>query len=542
MRFALGGISCECNGFAAGETGTEYFRQTGFLLAGEEMLSLRNTSAEIGGAIDLLTKAAEKGSAAGKLQATVEIVPLLGARANSAAPLSNACWNELRSGLLSRLGAAVQTAPVDAVLLAMHGNMCVGNAPGEPVNLDPEGTLARDVRRIVGADSCVVMTVDLHANITPLMIEQLDACISYDHYPHDDIFRTGQRAAWLMLRAARGEVKPVLVASKINMMQTAMKATTIIRPDGSHGVGGALMLSAKRAEQEEGWSQPFLDPWENEWFTGSRHYGRHVHPASDSGNPADDQSRAVLTASMNFIHPHNDFPDMGNTAVVCVDAMHPIVFDGADRTGSHAAAVSLGTVVSDRLVMQFWERREEFAVEAYTVEEAVRRGRATQGLILLLELADCAGGGASSDSSALVRELLACGAGQSESEMCLSMCVDPVSAAACVAAGEGATVALDLGHGLDPKWGDGPLPVSGKVTRVTTVGKFKYDGGPFGGTEAAMGECGIGCQASNDRPTLDDCVVTAVYLCCACSRSLRSVGGGGSGRQHPRAGDVQRHI
>ena len=80
MRFALGGISCECNGFAAGETGTEYFRQTGFLLAGEEMLSLRNTSAEIGGAIDLLTKAAEKGSAAGKLQATVEIVPLLGAR------------------------------------------------------------------------------------------------------------------------------------------------------------------------------------------------------------------------------------------------------------------------------------------------------------------------------------------------------------------------------------------------------------------------------------------------------------------------------
>ena len=32
LRFALGGISCECNGFAAGETETEYFRQTGFVL------------------------------------------------------------------------------------------------------------------------------------------------------------------------------------------------------------------------------------------------------------------------------------------------------------------------------------------------------------------------------------------------------------------------------------------------------------------------------------------------------------------------------
>lgn len=32
LRFALGGISCECNGFAAGETETDYFRQTGFVL------------------------------------------------------------------------------------------------------------------------------------------------------------------------------------------------------------------------------------------------------------------------------------------------------------------------------------------------------------------------------------------------------------------------------------------------------------------------------------------------------------------------------
>jgi hypothetical protein len=356
-----------------------YFQQTGFLLAGDEMLALRSTSAEIGGAIDLLTKAAEAQADDEVLEsAVVEIVPLLGARANSAAPLSNACWDELCSGLLSRLEAAVKNHPVDAVLLAMHGNMCVGNTPGKPVNLDPEGTLARDVRRLVGPDSCVVMTVDLHANVTPLMVEQVDACISYDHYPHDDIFRTGQRAAWLMLRTARGEVKPVLVASKINMMQTAMKATTIVQPDGSHGVGGALMLSAKRAEQPEGWSEPFLDPWSNEWITGSRHYGQDVHPVGG------EQYRAVLTTSMNFIHPHNDFPDMGNSAVVCVDALHPTVGCGTDSTSRYDAAVRIGLDVSDRLVMEFWDRREEFAVEAYTVQEAVSKGRGMDGLVLLL--------------------------------------------------------------------------------------------------------------------------------------------------------------
>ncbi len=464
------------------------------------MLALRSTSAEIGGAIDLLTKAAEVGDVDEDIisQDAVEIVPLLGARANSAAPLSNACWYELRCGLLSRLEAAVATHPVDAVLLAMHGNMCVGNAPGKPVDLDPEGTLATDVRRLVGPDSCVVMTVDLHANVTPLMVAQLDACISYDHYPHDDIFRTGQRAAWLMLRAARGEVKPVLVASKINMMQTAMKATTIIQPDGSMGVGGALMLSAKRAEQQEGWSEPFLDPWNNEWFTGSRHYGRDVRTAGDEHS----MYQAVLTASMNFIHPHNDFPDMGNSAVVCVDALHPAIGGAADSTSRYDGAVSTGTQISDRLVMEFWERREQFAVEAYTVDEAVSKGRGMDGLVLLLELADCAGGGAASDSSTVVRELLECGAGRTKDEMCLSMCVDPISATACVAAGEGAIVDLSLGHGLDPKWGKGPLSVSGRVTRVNTTGVFTYTGGPFGGTEAAMGAHEITSRCSSRPPYL----------------------------------------
>jgi hypothetical protein len=123
--------------------------------------------------------------------------------------------------------------------------------------------------------------------------------------------------------------------------------------------------------------------------------------------------------------------------------------------------------------------------------------------VLLLELADCAGGGAASDSSTLVRELLACGAGSTEDEPCLSMCVDAVSAAACVAAGEGATIDLPaLGHRLDPKWaelmddegGGGPLAVRGVVGAVTEVGEFTYSGGPFGGTETSMGKCSLLCS------------------------------------------------
>ena len=169
LRFALAGISCECNGFAAGETDTAYFEQTGFLLADADLLALRSTSAELGGSVDLLLKAADE-AAAGKQRRAIELVPLLGARANSAAPLSNACWAELRSGVLTRLEAAVAAGPIAGVHLAMHGNMCVGNTPGEPVDLDPEGTIAADVRALVGPGCCVVMTLDLHANITERMV------------------------------------------------------------------------------------------------------------------------------------------------------------------------------------------------------------------------------------------------------------------------------------------------------------------------------------------------------------------------------------
>ena len=316
LRFALGGISCECNGFAAGECDVAYFEQTGFMLAGDAMLQLRDTSAEIGGALDLLLKQ-QQGQPS--THDAIEPVLLLGARANSAAPLSNACWAELRGGLLARLRAAVDKAPLAGVMLAMHGNMCVGNTPGQPVDLDPEGTLAEDVRAIVGPSTLIVMTLDLHANVTPLMASHLDACISYDHYPHDDIFRTGQKAAWLMLRAARGEIKPALVCSKINMMQTALRGSTILRPDGSAiGPGGQMLLDAKQYEDPGMWDGPaFSDPWENKELRGSCHYGHTVeHIVGGMPGRHWPPPGHVLLTSLNFIHPHNDFPDMGNCATV----------------------------------------------------------------------------------------------------------------------------------------------------------------------------------------------------------------------------------
>ncbi|WP_163484808.1 M81 family metallopeptidase, partial [Escherichia coli] len=54
--------------------------------------------------------------------------------------------------------------------------------------------LAR-VRRVIGKDVPLVTSLDLHANVTPQMMELADALIAYRTYPHVDMAETGRASA-----------------------------------------------------------------------------------------------------------------------------------------------------------------------------------------------------------------------------------------------------------------------------------------------------------------------------------------------------------
>jgi microcystin degradation protein MlrC len=120
--------------------------------------------------------------------------------------------------------------------------------------------------------------------------------------------------------------------------------------------------------------------------------------------------------------------------------------------------------------------------DVLTVDEAVKRGRAIEGgPILLVDNADCAGGGAAGDSVAVLRAFLAMGV----DERTHLMVVDPDAAEACAAAGIGGVLTFAVGHRVDRTWGD-PIVVTGRVAHLSD-GRFRYDGGAFGGTIASMG-------------------------------------------------------
>ncbi len=87
--------------------------------------------------------------------------------------------------------------------------------------------------------------------------------------------------------------------------------------------------------------------------------------------------------------------------------------------------------------------------KASSCSEAIRRGLQGDGTVLLVETADCCGGGAAGDSVATLKTLLQA----NPQPVALVPVVDPIAATECHAAGIGSFVTVRLGHNVDPKWG-----------------------------------------------------------------------------------------
>ena len=187
VRIAIGQFMEESNTFVRQRADLEHFRATQLLYGDEIVRRLRGTRAEVGGFLDVLDPAG------------VEVVPTVAANAVSSGPVTRATFEHVRDALLERLATA---GPVDGVLLALHGAMVLEDGP------DGEGEFLAAVRKAIGPDVPLVATLDLHATITPRMVQEADALVGYDTYPHIDLYETGAKAATLLLRTVRGRSAP----------------------------------------------------------------------------------------------------------------------------------------------------------------------------------------------------------------------------------------------------------------------------------------------------------------------------------------------
>jgi microcystin degradation protein MlrC len=402
MRIAIGALLFEGNSLSPGRATLDDFANK-YLCRGQEVLGLAESGVEIAGALTVLREAG------------CEPVPLLATHGGSGGRVTAETYAALRGGMLDALRLA---STVDGVYLALHGAMLV-----EGID-DPEGDLLRATRDIIGPDVPLVVSCDMHANVTPAMSDLADAIVGYQHYPHDDIFETGTRAAGLLVRAVRRQVRLTMAVRKI----------------------AAIWPPFRQGTKEPGVMADFY---------------RQARAWEASGD--------LLAASYFPAQPWLDVPDVGFSAV-CVS-------DGN---------LEMAEALADRLVRTAWARRHDFSTPMLSLETALEEGRHVEGgPVVLVELADCVGAGATGDSAQVLAAYLAAGM----EESLVVQVVDPQTVAAAEGAGPGGSFAAEIGNRMGSDYG-APVKARAQVVRLVE-GRFRYSGGLMSGIEASMGRSAV---------------------------------------------------
>src|SRR6267154_6033360 len=104
-----------------------------------------------------------------------EMVPTISCTATPSAHVTKDAFERIVKVMVDGIAAA---GPLDAVYLDLHGAMVTEHLD------DGEGEVLARVRKAIGNDLPLVASLDLHANVSPEMVDHADALIAYRTYPH----------------------------------------------------------------------------------------------------------------------------------------------------------------------------------------------------------------------------------------------------------------------------------------------------------------------------------------------------------------------
>ncbi len=187
-RIAIGGFLHETNTFAPTKADYTAFQQGGGWPAMCEGADLLNVMRGINvGAAGFVEEAESYGWT---------LVPTVWCAASPSAHVTQDAYERVSDQLLAALASA-KAEGLDAVYLDLHGAMVAEHID------DGEGEILARVRRLIGDDVPLVVSLDLHGNITKRSVDLADAMIAYRTYPHIDMADTGRACAKhlaLMLR------------------------------------------------------------------------------------------------------------------------------------------------------------------------------------------------------------------------------------------------------------------------------------------------------------------------------------------------------
>ena len=326
FRIIVGDCRQEVSSFNPKETRYDDYN----IVSGEELFALNlEVESSINGARKVFAGRSD-----------VELVPLMGASANSSGPLIQADFERLAAEFIEALNA--HAGKVDGFYFSMHGAMAATE------ELDPEGLLLLEARRILSAEIPLVVSLDMHGILTQRMLENCDALTVFHTYPHVDFTDSGMRAARLLLRILDGEVQPVIARVKV---------PALVRGDELITATGAFGKSIRRAQRLE-------------------------------------ETNTALAAAMMIGNPFTDVPELCSQAIVITDG---------DAEAAERAAMEMAE--------EFWQQRAQMQAPLAELDQAIVQAQGVEGTVIFADAADATSSGASGDSNAVLTALVEAGYG-----------------------------------------------------------------------------------------------------------------------------------
>lgn len=320
-RVALLGIYHESNTFAEKPTTLAEF-QKGHSLIGEDIRKeYQEAYHEVGGMIEVIDKAG------------MELVPLVFSEATPGGTVAADTYSRLRGEMLAALEKAL---PVDGVLVVPHG------AGVSQEFLDMDGDWISAIRDMVGPNIPIAGSLDLHANVSPLMAGSAEAFVSYKKNPHIDQRQTGKATAEILVQTLEGKVTPRQALIQVPLAISIEQQFTDNEPCKS------LYKYAEELTQTEG----------------------------------------ILSISILLGFPYADVPEMGTSLIVVSD-------------NNPALALEVGKKLESYIL----ENRDVFVGKKNSITGAIEMAVDQEKPVLLLDMGDNIGGGSPGNNICLLEGL-----------------------------------------------------------------------------------------------------------------------------------------
>ena len=320
----------------------------------------------------------------------------------------------------------------DGILLHLHGAMVTVSYE------DAEGEFLRRIRSLVGYDLPIIVTLDLHGNITELMSLTSSALIAVRTYPHIDFYERALEGGELLEEMMHKRVIPLTVISKPPLLKGLDGGRT------QEGTPLYELLKRAKALQES------------------------------------NSNIKVISLCAGFSAA--DIHDIGPSVTVTVDISNARNDDDKDNLKEFAQGIA------DEFMEYAWETRTFTSVNHLSITNAVNKALQesdsylTGPPLVMADVTDNPGSGHYGDSTNVLKAMI-----ENNFKNALFYAIyDAEAVKVGTAIGIGKIGVISLGGKQDSSVGGGPLALEGLVVALTD-GSFPSYGPILGGSWQHLG-------------------------------------------------------